>query len=65
MTRQKITSEVEKDFGMMPAFMAEMPDQVLAQYWTNLKWVLSDTELSSREKALIAFGAATAAHCPY
>jgi hypothetical protein len=28
-------------------------------------WVLSDTKLSARDKALVSFGAAGAVHCPY
>ncbi len=35
-----------------------MPDAVLEQYWANHVWVCSDSALSGRDKALIAFGAA-------
>jgi hypothetical protein len=45
--------------------MDQMPDQVLEQYWTTLTWVLGETGLTSRDKALVAFGAASAIHCPY
>jgi alkylhydroperoxidase/carboxymuconolactone decarboxylase family protein YurZ len=65
MARQEIVEQVEQDFGLVPGFMAEMPDTVLEQYWTTLNWVLSDTALSARDKALVAFGAATAIHCSY
>ena len=65
MARQEIVEQVEQDFGLVPGFMAEMPDPVLEQYWTTLNWVLSDTALSARDKALVAFGAATAIHCSY
>ncbi len=45
--------------------MSGMPDAVLEQYWANLSWVLDDTEMAARDKALVAFGAASAIHCGY
>ena len=33
--------------------------------WGLIAWILSDTALSARDKALVAFGAAEAVHCPY
>lgn len=65
MTRQEIVGQVEQTLGFLPGWMSDMPDEVLAQYWDNTKWVLSDTKLSARDKALVAYGAATAMHCPY
>ena len=66
MTRQEIIDQVTQAFGFVFGFMDEMPDAVLDQYWATLSWVLSDTtKLSPQEKALVAFGAASAAHCPY
>ena len=65
MARQQLLEQVEQDFGLVPGFMADMPDPVLEQYWTTLNWVLSDTTLTARDKALVAFGAATAIHCAY
>ena len=65
MARQQILEQVEQNFGLVPGFMADMPEPALEQYWSTLNWVLSDTALSARDKALIAFGAATAIHCAY
>ncbi len=65
MSRQEILSQVEQAFGSVFGFMKEMPDAVLEQYWATLGWVLSDTKLSGRDKALVAFGAAAAIHCEY
>ncbi len=65
MSRQVILGQVEQAFGAVPGFMAGMPEAVLAQYWSTLSWVLSDTQLSGRDKALVAFGAASAIHCGY
>jgi alkylhydroperoxidase/carboxymuconolactone decarboxylase family protein YurZ len=63
--RREILEQVEQNFGLVPDFMADMPEPVLEQYWTTLNWVMSDTALSARDKALVAFGAATAIHCGY
>ena len=63
--RQQILDQFAQDFGLVPDFLSEMPDPVLEQYNNTLNWVLSDTALSARDKALVAFGAATAIHCAY
>jgi alkylhydroperoxidase/carboxymuconolactone decarboxylase family protein YurZ len=65
MARQQILEQVEQNFGLVPGFMADMPEPALEQYWSTLNWVMSDTALSARDKALVAFGAATAIHCAY
>ena len=65
MTRQEITTQVTGAFGFVPGWMGEMPDAVLDQYWTTVSWVMSDTKLPARDKALVAFGAASAIHCVY
>jgi len=64
-TRNETLGQVEQQLGMVPGFIKGMPDMVLEQYWKTLSWVLSDTGLSARDKALVALGAATAIHCPY
>jgi hypothetical protein len=65
MPKQEILEEITQAFGFVPNLMEDMPEQVLEQYWGVLTWVLGDTGLSSRDKALVAFGAASAIHCPY
>ena len=65
MARQQILEQAEQNFGLVPDFLREMPDAVLEQYWATLNWVMSDTALSARDKALVAFGAASAIHCGY
>ena len=65
MTRQEIVAQVTQAFGFVPGWMDAMPDAVLDQYWATLSWVLSDTKLAGRDKALVAFGAASATHCSY
>jgi hypothetical protein len=71
MARQHILDQVEQDFGLVPDFLEQMPDPILEQYSNTLNWVLSDTThsrgatSSGRDKALVAFGAASAIHCTY
>ena len=65
MARQDILNEVEQAFGFIPDYYNEAPDAILEQWWTLLGWVLSDGALSSQQKALVAYGAATAIHCEY
>jgi alkylhydroperoxidase/carboxymuconolactone decarboxylase family protein YurZ len=63
--RQQILEQFAQNFGLIPDYLSEMPEPVLEQYTNTLNWVLSDTTLSARDKALVAFGAASAIHCPY
>ena len=65
MARQEILDQITQSFGFVPGLLDQMPDAVLEQYWTTLSWVLGDTKLTSRDKALVAFGAASAIHCGY
>ena len=65
MARQDILNEIEQAFGFVPGYFNEAPDGILEQWWTLLGWVLSDGALSAQQKALVAFGAATAIHCEY
>ena len=65
MARKQILDKFEQDFGLVPDWLAQMPDPILEQYTNTLGWVLSDTKLSGRDKALVAFGAAAATHCEY
>jgi hypothetical protein len=63
--RQDILNEVTQMLGAVPGWIEGIPDPQLEHQWELIKWVLSDTGLSAREKALVAFGAAEAVHCPY
>jgi alkylhydroperoxidase/carboxymuconolactone decarboxylase family protein YurZ len=65
MARQEILDNFEQNFGLVPDFLGEMPEPILEQYSNTLNWVTSDTTLSARDKALVAFGAASAIHCAY
>lgn len=65
MARQDTLNEIRQTLGDVPGWLDGMTDGQLDMAWGSLTWVLSDTELSARDKALVSFGAAGAAHCPY
>ena len=65
MSRQEILGQIEQAFGSVPGFLADASDVVLEQQWNEMGWFQSDSALSPRDKALVAFGAAAATHCEY
>jgi len=65
MSRKEILEEIKQNFGFVPGWFEHMTDPMLEQYWSSLGWVLQDTKLAARDKALVAFGAAAAIHCQY
>jgi hypothetical protein len=65
MARQDILNEIQQTLGAVPAWLGGIPDPQLEHQWGLIRWLLSDTALSGRDKALVAFGAAAAVHCPY
>ena len=65
MNRQEILAQITQTMGIVPGWLDEMPDPQLEYLWGHLLWSLTDTRLSARDKALVAFGAATVTHCVY
>lgn len=65
MTREEIYAQVTAVLGGVPGWLSGAPDEVLAQFWTTLSWLLTDTNLAARDKALVTFGAAAVLHCKY
>ena len=65
MTRQEILNQAKQILGLVPEWLDGMPDAALQQFVDSLTWFRSETKLSGRDKALVAFGAASALHCPY
>ena len=65
MTRQEILDQIRQTLGEVPGWLSGLPDPQLEYQWGLIAWILSDTALSARDKALVAFGAAEAVHCPY
>jgi hypothetical protein len=65
MERQAILDQITQVFGSVPVWLDGVSNEQLEHVWGELLWFLTDTKLSSRDKALVAFGAATANHCVY
>jgi hypothetical protein len=65
MTRPEVLQQIAQTLGAVPGWLEGLPDPQLAHQWGLIAWVLSDSQLTAREKALVAFGAAAAVHCPY
>ena len=66
MPRQDVLSEIESTFGLVPGFMDGMPDMALEHTWAFLKdFLMVDTALSAKNKALIGIGAASTFRCNY
>ena len=65
MARSDIMKEITDVLGGVPGWLDSYPDGQLEHAWDSLKWVLGDTRLSAREKALVSFGAAAAVQCQY
>ncbi len=65
MARKAILDQITKTLGSVPGWLARLPDTQLEHVWGHTAWFLSDSKLTAREKALVAFGAAAAGRCPY
>lgn len=65
MKRQEILGEITKTMGLVPDWLGSLPDTQLEYVWAMTSWFLTDSKLSARDKALVAFGASSAVHCPY
>jgi hypothetical protein len=65
MARQDALNQIAQAFGSVPKWLETMADPHLEHQWGILSWFLSDSKLSAREKALVAFGTAASLHCNY
>lgn len=65
MTRQEIFNEITQTMGTVPGWLAKMDGKQLENAWASQSWFMRDTKLSARDKALVAFGAASANHCRF
>jgi len=65
MRREEILEQIKKTMGTVPDWLKNLADPQLEHIWGLTAWFMSDSRLSARDKALVAFGAAAATHCPY
>ncbi|MDP6073309.1 MAG: hypothetical protein QGG34_17455 [SAR202 cluster bacterium] len=66
MLRQDVLSDIEATLGIVPGFMDSMPDMILEHSWAFLKdFLMVDSALSAKTKALIGIGASSTFRCDY
>ena len=66
MPRQDILNDIQATLGIVPGWLGDMPDRALEDEWNTMKgFVLVDTALPVKTKALIGLGAAAALRCHY
>lgn len=65
MDRREATASIARTMGEVPGWLESLPEEQLERRWADMMWMNSDSNLTSREKKLVAFGAATAIHCTY
>ncbi len=65
MSRQDALNEITETLGGVPGWLEAMPEDLLEHQWGVIRWFLGDSALSARDKALAAFGAASANGCRY
>ena len=64
--KNEIRSEIEKAFGSVPSWVAEMPDSALAGFWATMRdFQLGETAIPNKYKELIGLGVAGATRCRY
>ncbi len=57
MTRQEILDQISQTLGGVPGWLDGLPDTQLEHQWGLTAWFLSDSKLTARDKALVAFEA--------
>jgi len=66
MTRKEIFAEMEREFGRVPVFFKEMPEEVLELEWRLFrKGELEEGPVPKKYMQLIGLGIAAATKCPY
>lgn len=65
MGRQETLDNIRDLMGEVPGWLEQLPDDHLERRWADMSWINTDSRLSSRDKKLVAFGAAAALHCEY
>lgn len=65
MKRDEILKQITDNMGFVPDWLKVLPEPQLEHMWGLTSWFLNDSRLRARDKALVAFGAASATHCPY
>jgi AhpD family alkylhydroperoxidase len=66
MTRADVESDIRETLGLVPEFIAEVPDALIEAEWASFKTLmLSETTIPNKYKELIGLGVSGATRCKY
>src|SRR5436309_2138 len=66
MTVAEVHADIRETLGLVPEFMAEVPDSLIETEWASFKTlVLSETAIPNKYKELIGLGVSGATRCRY
>src|SRR3972149_8082347 len=66
MTRTQVESDIRETLGLVPEFLAEVPDFLIESEWTSFKRLqLGETAIPNKYKELIGLGVSAATRCRY
>jgi AhpD family alkylhydroperoxidase len=64
--RSKVEAEIREILGVVPEFLAEIPDTQIESDWASLKsFELAETEIPNKYKELIGIAVSGATRCRY
>jgi len=66
MSRAEVEADIRETLGLVPEFMAEVPDSLIGAEWASFKTlVLSETAIPNKYKELIGLAVSGATRCRY
>ena len=66
MTVEEVHADVRETLGLVPEFIAELPDSLVETEWQSFKaLMLSETSIPNKYKELIGLGVSGATRCKY
>ncbi|TMK77147.1 MAG: carboxymuconolactone decarboxylase family protein [Actinobacteria bacterium] len=66
MSRAEVEADIRETIGIVPEFIAEVPDFLIETEWQSFKGLmLSETEIPNKYKELIGLGVSGATRCKY
>jgi AhpD family alkylhydroperoxidase len=66
MSRAKVEADIRETLGLVPEFIAEVPDTLIETEWASFKTLmLSETVIPNKYKELIGLGVSGATRCKY
>jgi AhpD family alkylhydroperoxidase len=66
MTRTEVETDIRETLGLVPEFVAELPDYLIESEWLSFKSLeLGETAIPNKYKELIGLGVSAATRCRY